>query len=157
MRSCRTMPSGVPPLPSAAIPVPQAALDAGVSEGSLDRLRAMVGALCRREPIAVAAVGCSSTAGHGFERNSPKLYHARLCSWLNRTSPNARHELVNSGVPATGPEYMEKCFNYQMPERPDVVFVEYAQNIAQPSDELALERLLRSLLRHPSRPAVRAQ
>ena len=49
---------------------------------------------------------------------------------------------------------MEKCLQYQMPNHPSLVLVEYAQNIENENDALALERMLRRVLRLKSMPAV---
>ena len=146
-----------PPLPHGAIEEQVHALHNATlipPDECLRRLRAVGAKLRRGCAVRVAALGGSSTAGHQLKRDSPLLYHAQLLAWFNATFPHPDHILVNSGTPATGPEYMEKCFAYQIPAKPDVVLVEYAQNIARPEDELALERLLRALLQLPSQPAV---
>ena len=85
-------------------------------------------------------------------RDSPQLYHALLHAWLsNRTGD--RHS--NSGTPASGPQYMEKCLQLQLAEPVDLVLVEFAQNMEHgEEDGLALERLLRRLLLLRSKPAI---
>ena len=106
--------------------------------------------------LSVVALGGSSTAGHMLARDSPVLYHQQVASWLDTLFPASQHQAVNSGTPATGPTYMERCLSVQMPRDPlpGLVFVEYGQNIRSRDDALALERLLRRLLRLPSAPAV---
>ena len=107
-------------------------------------------------PLRLVALGGSSTAGHVLSRNSPLLYFARLASWVNESRPHGETLVVNSGTPAAGPTYMEKCLTSQLPPgaEPNLVLVEYSQNCGTLEDGLALERLLRRLLQLPAAPAV---
>ena len=107
-------------------------------------------------PLRLVALGGSSTAGQVYRRNSPLLYAARLASWANESHPHGETLVVNSGTPAAGPTYMEKCLTSQLPPEaePNLVLVEYSQNCGTWEDGLALERLLRRLLQLPSAPAV---
>ena len=119
----------------------------------LQRLQAQLQA---GHPLHLAAVGGSSTAGHSLARDSEDLYHRRLGSWINSSFPHADHHVVNSGTPAAGPQYMEKCLSSQLMGNENLVLIEYTQNIDlhTPQDGLALERLLRRLLLWPSSPAI---
>lgn len=114
-------------------------------------LRARLEAGCA---LRVVALGGSSTAGHALPRDSEELYHAQLLRWIRAAYPGG-HALLNSGTPAVGPQYMEKCLSYQLPvEPPHLVLVEYNQNLENHREALALERLLRRLLAMRSEPAV---
>jgi hypothetical protein len=99
-----------------------------------------------------------SSTGHSFAGDSPHLYHARLVELLNRTYPNAESHHVNSGTPASGPEFMEKCLSQQLPvQPPNLVLIEFDQNMQFGDDrspQLAYERMIRRVLLLPSRPAV---
>ena len=140
-----------PPRPLFALP-PRVADAAITSVGNTSRLIALRRKLEAGCALHVAALGGSSTAGHAMARDSPQLYHALLHAWLsNRTGD--RHS--NSGTPASGPQYMEKCLQLQLAEPVDLVLVEFAQNMEHgEEDGLALERLLRRLLLLRSKPAV---
>ena len=78
----------------------------GEGEVELDRLR---GRLLDGQPLRLAALGGSSTAGHQLPRDSPLLYYNRLAGWINESHPHVETLVVNSGTPASGPTYMEKC------------------------------------------------
>ena len=119
----------------------------------LQRLQRQLAAGC---PLRLAAVGGSSTAGHQLARDSTSLYQMRLAARINRSFPHHEHLVINSGTPASGPQYMEKCLSSQLPAAVNLVIVEYSQNIdmTTQADGLALERLLRRLLRWPSAPAI---
>ena len=124
--------------------------------GASTRLKLLRQRLENGRNVSLVALGGSSTAGHMLARDSPILYHQQLAHWLDSVFPAGWHQAVNSGTPATGPMYMEKCLSVQMPHEPPpgLVLVEYGQNMRSREDALALERLLRRLLQLPSRPAV---
>ena len=137
---------------SAAPALPQNVVTAGVN-ARLQQLFTRLAAGC---PLQLAALGGSSTAGHTLARDSEQLYHRRLAAWINGSYPHDLHWVINSGTPAAGPQYMEKCLSSQLPPSPNLVVVEYTQNtdMSNANDGLALERLLRRLLLWPSAPAV---
>lgn len=131
---------------------------AGATElvGDDARLACVRGKLRRGESISMAAVGGSVTAGSNYRvltSDGSFLYHQKLLLALQRLYP-ASHSLLNGGVPATGPTYMEHCVHDHLPRGSavDLVLLEYAVNTdRQPA---AFERLLRILLRDPRAPAV---
>ena len=116
------------------------AIGAVVTNARLQRLHAQ---LLEGWPLRLAALGGSSTAGHSLSRESPLLYFNRLAGWVNESHPHVDSLTVNSGTPASGPTYMEKCLTSQLPPEPNLVLVEYSQNCNSLEDGLALERLLR--------------
>jgi hypothetical protein len=73
------------------------------------RLKELQRRLLDGQPLRLAALGGSSTAGHQLPRDSPLLYYNRLVGWINESHPHVETLVVNSGTPATGPTYMEKC------------------------------------------------
>ena len=131
--------------------VPRSSASSATSYALLQGLRAQ---LIDGLPLRMVALGGSSTSGHVLSRSSPLLYFSRLASWINESHPHAETLVVNSGTPAAGPTYMEKCLSSQLPPAPNFVLVEYSQNCVSRDDGLALERLLRRLLQLPSAPAV---
>ena len=86
-------------------------IDPALKAGDTERLRHVRERLFPGRALRVATVGGSSTAGHSFARDAPGLFHSRLMEWLKCAFP-ANHTHVNSGTPATGPQYMEKCLSY---------------------------------------------
>ena len=133
-----------------------AAMRAEVSTSSYQLLQRLQAQLRDGLPLRLVALGGSSTAGHAYDRNSPLLYFARLAQWVNESRPHGQTLVTNSGTPAAGPTYMEKCLTSQLPAQaePNLVLVEYSQNCDTWEDGLALERLLRRLLQLPAAPAV---
>ena len=75
----------------------------------LSRLQELRARLLDGQPLRLAALGGSSTAGHRLPRDSPLLYYNRLAGWINESHPHVETLVVNSGTPASGPTYMEKC------------------------------------------------
>ena len=75
----------------------------------LSRLQELRARLLDGQPLRLAALGGSSTAGHQLPRDSPLLYYNRLAGWINESHPHVETLVVNSGTPASGPTYMEKC------------------------------------------------
>ena len=129
---------------------------AEVSASSYQLLQRLQAQLRDGLPLRLVALGGSSTAGHTYDRNSPLLYFARLAQWVNESRPHGETLVTNSGTPAAGPTYTEKCLTSQLPAQaePNLVLVEYSQNCDTWEDGLALERLLRRLLQLPAAPAV---
>ncbi|GLC45541.1 hypothetical protein PLESTM_001747400 [Pleodorina starrii] len=120
------------PLPGASAPVAAAAAAAAAAQGG-----------------AAAASGASAGAASGRSLAVPAVRF------------RSRHECLNGAVPGTQSSYMSSCLNHHLPPGVDLVLVEYAANdspvpkwtFADPGRR-ALERLIRKLLRLPSKPAV---
>ena len=124
------------------------------TDGPLSCIR---GALSRGERISVAAVGGSITAGSSYAAGSGSaatfLYHRKVAMALDARFPvTAGHGHLNGGVPGTGPTYMEHCVHDHLPSDVQLVLLEYAVNTDR--RPAAFERLLRTILLHPRRPAL---
>lgn len=44
--------------------------------------------------------------------------------------PHINHEYVNGAIPASGTSYFSQCLQYQLPEKADLVLIEFAVNDA---------------------------
>ncbi|PNH03065.1 hypothetical protein TSOC_010906 [Tetrabaena socialis] len=116
--------------------------------GHAARLRLVLERVRQGEAVRLAALGGSITCGQGA--GGPDLtYAAIFANWLNAAMPPRQ-------PPAAPP-----CLQHHLPPGVELVMVEYAVNDSPtPSpdfldpDRRAFERLLRKVLRLPSRPAV---
>ena len=126
-----------------------------VTAGDTTRLQHVL-AKCRRgEPITVAVIGGSITAGAGAS-SGKKNYGSLLAQWWREAFSNAKIELVNAGIGATGSNYgVLRAQRDLLDRRPDFVVVEYGVNDpnARSSAE-TLEGLIRQILKQPQQPAV---
>jgi len=62
------------------------------------RLKELQRRLLDGQPLRLAALGGSSTAGHQLPRDSPLLYYNRLVGWINESHPHVETLVVNSGI-----------------------------------------------------------
>ena len=125
--------------------------------GSDSKLACLRAALGRGQRISVAAVGGSITAGSSYAAGSGSaatfLYHRKVAMALDARFPVAAgHGHLNGGVPGTGPTYMEHCVHDHLPPDVNLVLLEYAVNTDR--RPASFERLLRTILLHPRRPAL---
>ncbi|GLC71350.1 hypothetical protein PLESTF_001105900 [Pleodorina starrii] len=143
--------------------------------GSAARLRLVLERARNGERLRVGALGGSITAGHGVGGMDYSFVHYFM-DWLNKALPPnsstsrppltgndpSRHDILNGAVPGTVSDYTSSCLNNHLIPDADLVFVEFAINDSPVStwtlDGAAarrpFERLLRKLLRLPSKPAV---
>ena len=107
----------------------------------------------RPSQLRVIALGTSITAGHYFSRSSPTLFHTQVRDWLraHRGHPHTTVRVDNSGMPGHTPSYFEMCFRLHVPNKVDLVLLEFA---VMPTQAFGLERLVRRLLLHPASPAL---
>ena len=126
-----------------------------VSMGDTARLQHALAKARRGEPVTVAVIGGSITAGAKASRPE-KNYGGVLAQWWRQTFPKAKIELVNAGIGATGSNYGAlRAQRDLLARRPDFVVIEYAVNDgnSQASAE-SLEGLVRQVLKQPNQPAV---
>jgi lysophospholipase L1-like esterase len=123
--------------------------------GDTSRLQHALAKARRGEPVTVAVIGGSITAGaraSSYENN----YGGVLTKWWRQAFPKAKVELVNAGIGATGSNYGAlRAQRDLLARRPDFVVVEYGVN--DPNNQASaetLEGLLRQVLKQPNRPAV---
>jgi hypothetical protein len=128
-----------------------------VSLGNTARLAAVFTKAERGEPITVAAIGGSITAG-GLQTKDPKnRYIARVADWFTATFPKSKVQFVNAGIGATNSIYGAlRLQGDVLDKKPDLVIVEFAVN--DPADDRTFaesyEGLLRQLLQAPQGIAV---
>jgi hypothetical protein len=119
------------------------------------RLACFVREAARRR-VTVAALGGSVTSGLPFgtftgedHANAHWLYHRKLARWTAEqwpaTNAGALNSSHNCGLPAVGPAFSTLCLGSLLPPSPDLVVLEYAINLASPSDAEWFELLARRL------------
>ena len=117
--------------------------------------------LQNREPISIAALGGSISAGSSYtvrHKDFEFLYHFKVAQALRAAFPrpggaDAQHAWYNGALPATGPGFFEHCLEGQLPARAaHLVLLEFAANTDK--EPATFERMLRKLLALRPRPAV---
>src|SRR5512137_2476004 len=126
-----------------------------VTAGDTARLQQALAKGRRGEPVTVAVIGGSITAGAGASSRE-KNYGSLLAQWWRETFPKAKIELVNAGIGATGSNYGAlRAQRDLLDRRPDFVVVEYGVNDPNTrSSAETLEGLIRQILKQPQQPAV---
>lgn len=126
-----------------------------VSRGDTARVQRALAKARRGEPVTVAVIGGSITQG-ARASSRDKNYGAVLAQWWRQTFPNAKIELVNAGIGATGSNYGAlRARRDLLDRRPDFVVVEYSVNDPNtPAAAESLEGLLRQVLAQPNQPGV---
>jgi len=123
--------------------------------GDIARLQKVFAKARAGQPIVVAAIGGSITAGAKASKWSLN-YCSLVGAWWQKAFPNAAITVVNAGVGATGSNYA--AFRAQrdlLSKHPDFVVVEFAVNdAASTSSQPAYEGLLRQILSQQQQPAV---
>lgn len=123
--------------------------------GDGSRLRGVMQRLTTGQPVSVAIVGGSISAGATYTtlrgEKANWLWHRLFFDWMNMSFPHRANTHFNGALPASTPGYVESCITLHVPRAADLVFVEYAANF---DNARAYERLLRRLLGYPRRPAV---
>lgn len=126
-----------------------------VSQGDTARLQRALDKARRGEPVTVAVIGGSITAG-AKASSREKNYGSLLADWCRKNFPGANIELVNAGIGATGSNYGALPAQRDLlARRPDFVVIEYGVNDGNsqaPAE--TLEGLIRQVLKQPNQPAV---
>jgi hypothetical protein len=120
-----------------------------VSAGDPARIQAVLAKARRGEPICVAAIGGSITAGGEHTKDPARRYVQQLGKWFENTFPGLNVRIVNAGIGATNSGYGAlRVQRDVIAQQPDLVVVEYAVNdctgIAKLDD--SYEGVLRQLL-----------
>jgi lysophospholipase L1-like esterase len=126
-----------------------------VSTGDLSRVRQVLERARRGEPVTVAVIGGSITAGAKASR--PELrYGNRVADWWRTAFPQAKVTFVNAGIGATGSNFGAlRARRGLLSHNPDFVVVEYGVNDGNTQAFAeTLEGLVRQILKQPNRPAV---
>jgi GDSL-like Lipase/Acylhydrolase family len=120
-----------------------------VSEGNTSRLKAVFEKARRGEPITVAAVGGSITAGGTQTRDPANRYIQQIARWFEIHFPNSKISFVNAGIGGTNSFYGAMRLQRDvLSKHPDLVIVEWAVNNQSGKDFAeSYEGVLRQLLR----------
>ena len=126
-----------------------------VSMGNTARIDHALAKARRGETVTVSVIGGSITAGavaSKWELN----YGSLLAEWWRKTFPQAKIELVNAGIGATGSDYGTlRAQRDLLAKNPDFVVVEYGVNDGDTQQcAETYEGLLRQILKRPNHPAV---
>ncbi|TXT03892.1 hypothetical protein VHUM_04315 [Vanrija humicola] len=108
-------------------------------------------------PITISVLGGSVTAcqGAGDDLVAPECYPHRFYDWWNTVFPHPNNELTNGAVKRTDSAYFAYCSSHHLPDRTDLVILEF--DTVDPNDQDWLghfELLVRSILLRKEQPAV---
>jgi lysophospholipase L1-like esterase len=141
----------------ASAPADEAALQARslVSAGDPARLERVLARAKAGDPVTVAVIGGSITAGAKASKRENR-YGDLMARWWRQKFPQAKIEYVNAGIGATGTNFGSlRVRRDLLSKHPDFVVVEYAVNdLNTPLAAETLEGLLRQILSEPNQPAV---
>lgn len=121
-----------------------------VSQGIPARMHAVLAKARRGEPICVAAIGGSITAGGAHTKDPKRRYVQQLANWFEKTFPGLKVHCVNAGIGGTNSVYgAARVQRDVIAQHPDLVVVEYAVNDSNGIARLdeSYEGVLRQLLR----------
>ena len=135
--------------------VPALAAKALVEAGEPTRVQHVMAKSRRGEPVTLAVIGGSITAG--AKATKPEFrYGNRIAAWWQEQFPDSKVSFHNAGIGATGSNYGAlRCQRDLLSHKPDLVVVEYAVNDGPGQDTReSLEGVVRQILSEPQRPAV---
>ena len=126
-----------------------------VRDGNAARLERVFAKGLRGEPIVVAVIGGSITAGAHASRHELQ-WGAVLADWFRHAFPKSEVTYVNAGIGATGSNYAVHRVEADVcAKNPDVVGVEFAVNDSDVASATETdEGLIRHLLNASSHPFV---
>jgi lysophospholipase L1-like esterase len=126
-----------------------------VAAGDAARVQRAFARARRGEPLTLAVIGGSITAG-AMASAPTNSYGSRVAAWWRQKFPQAEIKFTNAGIGATGSDYGAfRARRDLLVHRPDFVVVEYAVNDPNTKDSAeTLEGLVRQILRQPNQPAV---
>ncbi len=127
-----------------------------VSEGDTSRLKAVFEKARRGEPITVAAIGGSITAGGRQTQDPANRYIQQIAKWFEINFPNSKITFLNAGIGGTNSFYgAMRVQRDVLVKNPDLVVVEWAVNNQAGKDYAeSYEGVLRQLLRAPGNIAI---
>jgi hypothetical protein len=127
-----------------------------VSPGDPGRLYSVLAKARRGEPLCVAAIGGSITAGGKNTKDPERRYVRQVAAWFEKTFPGLKVRFVNAGIGATNSGYGAlRVQRDVIAHQPDLVIVEYAVNDFTGSQmEDCYEGVLRQLLGSSTNRAV---
>ncbi len=128
-----------------------------VSAGDPARLQAVLAKARRGEPLCVAAIGGSITAGGDHTKDPKRRYVNQLAAWFEKEFPGLKVRVVNAGIGGTNSVYGAlRVGRDVIAHQPDLVVVEYAVNDSTGKGKLdeSYEGVLRQLLADSPNRAV---
>jgi lysophospholipase L1-like esterase len=125
------------------------------SPGDTARLQRVLAKARRREPVTVAVIGGSITAGQGAS-STTHAYASLMAQWWRDAFPQTPITFVNAGLAATTSNYGAlRAPRDLLGCHPDFVVVEFGVNDKNsPESAESVEGLVRQILRLPNSPAV---
>ena len=100
--------------------------------GDGTRMQSFVRKLTTGQPVSVAIVGGSISAGATYTTlrgdKAAWLWHRLFFEWLNASFPHRSNMHFNGALPASTPGYVESCVSLHVPRAVDLIFGEYACN-----------------------------
>ncbi|POW13995.1 hypothetical protein PSTT_03349 [Puccinia striiformis] len=112
----------------------QALLKTRTHVGSSDRIRRVIRRAMAGLPITIGILGGSISSCHGLDATAahplgnpigPNCYPHRIFTWLNDVFPHPANELTNGALRRTGTAYYGFCSAMHLPDRVDLVIVEF--------------------------------
>ncbi|WVO17560.1 hypothetical protein L204_105255 [Cryptococcus depauperatus] len=108
-------------------------------------------------PVTISVLGGSVSAcvGAGNDPAHEKCYPHKFFDWWNTLFPHPANELTNGATPKTDSAYYAYCNGHHLPDKTDLVILEF--DTADPNNPEWLqhfELLVRSVLVRPEMPAV---
>lgn len=128
-----------------------------VSEGDSARIQAVLEKARRLEPICIAAIGGSITAGGEHTKDPKRRYVQQIANWFEKSFPGLKVRAVNAGIGGTNSVYGAlRVQRDVITHQPDLVVVEYAVNDSTGISKLdeSYEGVLRQLLASSPNRAV---
>jgi len=127
-----------------------------VSTGDVARIQSVLAKARRGEPICVAAIGGSITAGGQNTKDPERRYVRQVAAWFEKTFPGLKVRFVNAGIGATNSGYgAARVQRDVIAHQPDLVVVEYAVNDSTGGEmDESYEGVLRQLLNSSTNRAV---
>ncbi|GAA5893688.1 hypothetical protein JCM8208_000859 [Rhodotorula glutinis] len=132
--------------------------------GSAERVRKVIKRAMAGLPVTIGVLGGSVSSCHGLDATQahplgnpvgPNCYPHRIFSWLNDVFPHPANELTNGALRRTGTSYFGFCSEMHLPDRVDLVIVEFdTEDPAEKTSLSTTDLLIRSLLLRPDQPAV---
>ena len=128
-----------------------------VSMGAPARLDAVFAKAQRGEPITIAAIGGSITAGGERTKTPANRYIAQVAKWFEAKFPKSKITFMNAGIGSTNSGFGAlRVERDVLSKNPDLVIVEFAVNDSFPGFKLddSYEGVLRQILSSPKQPAA---
>lgn len=123
-------------------------------EGTGERVQRVLAKASRGEKIKVGILGGSVSMGQ--KCNCPNAtWHHQIVEWFKRSFPSTEIIHNDGSVRARGTNYFSLCHTEHLDQDVDIVFLEHAVNDQFGEGNIMnTERLVRSILEYPNRPAV---